>query len=568
MYRFPTKRLLEKILLPASVALGLVHAWAGRYSMNPDGVSYLDMGDALVRRDWAHAVNGYWSPLYGWMLGLVVGEVQPSSRWEFPLVHVLNFAIFLVALLCFRIFLHEVIRFVHERAELDEGKSDGRAALPDWAFLLLGYSIFLWASLELVSLYDVSPDQAVLAFVCLDAGLWLRLRRNPTFRNFALLGLLLGIGYWIKAILFPLGFLTLLFVYLWKRPSRMWLRGAALSALVFLAVAAPLVLALSWQTGRPTFGDSGKLNYAWAVSPRTFWRNWQGETPGSGTPVHPTRQLAQHPPVFEFAGPIPGTYPPWADPSYWNEGLRWHFRIRPQMEVLAANFASESRLLLRAQPGLVIAVIVLALLSGGVWFVGLRDLWPLIALPAAAFAVYLPIHVEDRFLGGFVVVLFLTLVAAVQLRPADQRSAGYVAIAVFITIALATADVTLRYATHHLAIAGSGPNSAWQDVLAAEQLQKMGARPGDRVAVIGDGTGAYWARLAKLRIVAEVMGANHGSAQFWESPEEARERVYAAFAGAGASRAVSSCPSNVSNGWQRIAGTDYCVLPLHAVVTE
>lgn len=238
------------------------------------------------------------------------------------------------------------------------------------------------------------------------------------------------------------------------------------------------------------------------------------------------------------------------------------------MEILAANFASEIRLLLRAQPGLAIAVIVVALLGGRLWFAGLRELWPLIALPAAAFAVYLPVHVEDRFLGGFVVVLFLTLFAAVQLRPADQRSAGYVAIAVFITMALGTADVTLRYATNHLAIPGSGPNSVWQDVLAAEQLQNMGARPGDRVAVIGDGTGAYWARLAKLRIVAEVMGANHGSTQFWESPEERKEKVYAAFAGAGASRAVASCPSYALNGWQPIAGTGYCVLPLHAVIPK
>ena len=238
------------------------------------------------------------------------------------------------------------------------------------------------------------------------------------------------------------------------------------------------------------------------------------------------------------------------------------------MEVLAANFASEVRLLLRAQPGLVIAVIVLGLLSWAVRFVGLRDLWPLIALPAAAFAVYLPVHVEDRFLGGFVIVLFLTLFAAVQLRPADQRSAGYVAIAVLITIGLGTADVTLRYATHHLAIPGSGPNSVWQDVLAAEQLQKMGARPGDKVAVIGDGTGAYWARLAKLRIVAEVMGANHGATQFWQSPEETQETVYAAFASAGASLTVASCPSHASNDWQPITGTDYCVLPFHAVVPK
>ncbi len=103
---------------------------------------------------------------------------------------------------------------------------------------------------------------------------------------------------------------------------------------------------------------------------------------------------------------MPGTYPPWADPSYWNEGLQWHFRIKPQLEVLAANFISEGRLLLRAQPGLVIAVIVLGLLSGRRWFAGLRELWPLVALPAAAFGVYLPVHVEDRFLGGFLIVLF------------------------------------------------------------------------------------------------------------------------------------------------------------------
>jgi len=338
------------------------------------------------------------------------------------------------------------------------------------------------------------------------------------------------------------------------------------AALVFLGASAPLVLSLSRQKGRFTFGDSGKLNYAWEVSPQTFWRNWQGETPGSGTPAHPTRQLLQSPPVFEFDGPVPGTYPPWADPSYWNEGLRWHFSVRPQVQVLAANFATEMNLVLRSQPGLVIAVIVFALLSGGVWFAGLRELWPLIAWPAAAFAIYLPVHVEERFLGGFVVVLFLALLAAARLRPTDQRNAGYVAIAVFITMMLSTADLTVRYATHHLAIPGSGPNSTWQDVTAAEQLQKMGARAGDKVAVIGDGTGAYWARLAKLRIVAEVMGASHGSAQFWGSSEETKERVYAAFAQAGASLAVASCPSPAAKGWQPIPGTDYCAFPLHPAV--
>ena len=62
-------------------------------------------------------------------------------------------------------------------------------------------------------------------------------------------------------------------------------------------------------------------------------------------------------------------------------------------------------------------------------------------------ALYAPVHVEDRFLGGFVLVLFLTLLAAVRLRPADQKSASYVALAVFITMALSIADLTIRYAT-------------------------------------------------------------------------------------------------------------------------
>ena len=300
MHRFTLKSSLEKsslenTLVAASLAFGLAHAWIGRYSMNPDGVSYLDMGDALVYRDWAHAVNAYWSPLYGWMLGLVVGEIRPSPRWEFPLVHAVNFAIFVVALLAFRFFLHEVVRFTRERAALSATSPDSRVALPEWTLLLLGYAIFLWAALELVSLYDVSPDQAVLACVCLLGGLLLRLRRRPTLPAFAALGLLLGFGYWTKAILFPLGLVTIALLYLWKRSTANWGRGVMVAALVFLGMAAPLIAVLSAQKGRPTFGDSGKLNYAWAVSPRTFWRNWQGLEPGSGTPAHPTRQLLPHP---------------------------------------------------------------------------------------------------------------------------------------------------------------------------------------------------------------------------------------------------------------------------------
>jgi hypothetical protein len=585
--RLFSKASLEPVLLFASLALGLLHAWLGRYAMNRDGMSYLDVGDSFFRHDWTNAVNAYWSPLYPWTIGLVLGAAQPSPRWEFPLVHLVNFGVFVVALFAFRFLLHALSAFACERLS-DKPTADANpnasAALPEWALVILAYAIFLWTALEVERMFEVTPDLAVLACVCLTTGMLLRLRQGGMLWQFALFGFILALGYWTKAILFPLGFVTLAAGYLWKRSRPGWGRGMALAALVFLCASAPLIFLLSHQKGRFTFGDSGKLNYAWFVSPRTFWRNWQGQrpgegegrVPGSGAAVHPTRQLLQHPPVFEFDGPVVATYPPWADPSYWNEGLQGHFKLKPQLEVLASTVPAEARLLLRARPELVAGIIILALLSGQLWLAGLRELWPLIAMSMAGLGIYLPLLEHDRHLGGFVLVLFLTLIAAVRLRPDLQedvrKSGGCVAVAVFLVMALGTADYTLRVLTNHLAIAGSGPNSTWQDIVAAKELRRMGAEPEDKVAVIGDGASAYWARLAKLRIVAEIMDTNmdrntdmnQGSKQFWNAPEEARQNVYNLLAQTHAKLVVTSCPPcpPAALGWKSIASTPYCVRSL------
>ena len=125
---------LDRILFLASLCLGFLHAWAGRYAMNPDGVSYLDVGDAFWRRDWRVAINGWWSPLYSWTMGVVLGIVKPSPHFEFPLVHLVNFGIFILALLAFRFLLRGIVPFVRER---------NASAVPEWGFLLLGYGAFL-----------------------------------------------------------------------------------------------------------------------------------------------------------------------------------------------------------------------------------------------------------------------------------------------------------------------------------------------------------------------------------------------------------------------------------------
>lgn len=551
----------ERYIILVVLVLGLVQAWVGRYAMQPDGMSYLDVGESFFRRDWAHALNAWWSPMYPWTLGLVLGLAKPSPRWEFPLVALVNFGFFVFALLAFRFLLHAMLAWMRRRASENDTE-----ALPELPFLLLAYSMFLWIALEIVTIYGVSPDLLVLAFYCLAAGVLLRLSQSASIRDFAILGLVLGLGYWAKSILLPLGVATLILSYVWKRSQPKWGRGILLATLIFVGVCSPLISLLSLQKGRFTFGDSGKLNYAWYVSPRTLHRNWQGDPPGSGKPVHTTRRLLDHPPVFEFDGPVVGTYPPWTDPSYWNEGVQWHFKLKPQLEVLLGTVPAEIRVLLRSRPELLTGVVLLALLSSQVWLVEIVELWPLVVLSALGMGLYLPLVENDRYLGGYVLVLYLVLLGAVRVRREVQRIATYIVLVVFAVMMISTADYTVRIATNHLAIPGVGPDSQWQDVIAAEEFGKMGLHAGDKIAIIEDGTGAYWARLAKFRIVAEIMDMNHGSTEFWNAPQEVQQRVFETFSHTQAKMVVSKCPSCPSGsppGWKRIIGTPYCVRPLN-----
>src|SRR5437588_1656055 len=92
-----------------ALTVGAAQAWATRFYMNPDGISYLDIGDAYWRGDWHNAINAYWSPLYPWVLGGFLKIFHPSVQGEFPLVHLVNFLIYVVALTAFALFLETFI---------------------------------------------------------------------------------------------------------------------------------------------------------------------------------------------------------------------------------------------------------------------------------------------------------------------------------------------------------------------------------------------------------------------------------------------------------------------------
>jgi len=39
-----------------------------QYQINPDGISYISIAQKYLRGDYGNAVNGYWSPLFSWLL--------------------------------------------------------------------------------------------------------------------------------------------------------------------------------------------------------------------------------------------------------------------------------------------------------------------------------------------------------------------------------------------------------------------------------------------------------------------------------------------------------------------
>jgi hypothetical protein len=545
----------DRWFLVLCAVLGIVQVWISRYAMNPDGVSYLDIGDAYFRGDWTGAVNGYWSPMYSWWLGLAMYVIRPSIWWEFVTVHAVNLIIYFGALFSFRFLMHSVLRAIKEGG--DAGADDS-LPLPEPVLLGLGYGVFLWAALVLIDAGNVTPDLLVAAIVFLIGGYLVDLRSNESYGKFAMFGVLNGAAYLGKAIMFPLGIGFLGILLLSGRRSRRRVSGVLLAALLFAIVCLPFIGALSKQKGRFTFGDSGKLNYASMVSPGGEQVHWQGEPAGSGNPRHTTRELLEEPPVFEFAEPVGGTYPPWYDPSYWNEGMRGQFRLRPQIRVLVQSARNYAKMI-GDELGLFAGVLIFLLLGGAPARRAILANWPLMAAACLSFGAYSLVLVRTRYVGASVALLMVAVLAGIRLPKNEQSGllAKYVAAGVLATILFSVLAHLGETAYTSFAV---GPYPSQKEQMeAATGLQGMGLRAGDRVAVIGDGMTNLWARLGRFKIVSEVFSPEAGSRVFWAEAWERRSLAYECLGRTGAKVVVVWNPpaSGVDPGWKQISKTRY-----------
>ena len=548
----------------AAIVLGGAQTWMSRHTLSThDSVSYLDIADAYLRADWQAALNAHWSPLYSWLLALTLGLIEPTPYWELATVKLVNFVVYLGALVAFDFFLRALI--AHVDGELERSERLGFLRVPEWVWIVSGYGLFLWSSLKWTSLYSDTPDLCTSVFVYLAAGILLRARSGmDRWINFVLLGVVVGLAYLSKTALLPIGAVFLAAGLLTAGGFRRALPRVLVAALALAVVVAPFVAALSAKEGHFTLGEAGRYVYVVFVNPGVPKRDllhWQGEQTEFGTPEHTTRQIHESPAAFEFATPIAGSYPPWYDPSYWHAGIKIRFDVLRQIKMLVKNLVFAWDTFLAA---LVFGYLALLVGGGGRLRPSLAGLGAnaVILVPAVVgVGVYLlatdfpasDISTQPamRYIAPFAVLLFAGVLSSVGL-PDSKQSLRWLS-------GITTAAVTV--------VVASFLASLMQDRLKNPRIHRdhvdweitthlaaLGIGPGDEIANMGAGTAdpLYWARLAGVRIVAEIADER----DFWRRTPQTRADVLRAVEATGVKAVVAvKNPGKpdwaVEEGWQK-----------------
>jgi 4-amino-4-deoxy-L-arabinose transferase-like glycosyltransferase len=544
-----------------ALLLAGIHLFAAisSQSMNADGVSYLDIGDAYFRGDWANAINPVWSPLYSLILGLANFIFKPSMQWQFPVVHIVNLLIFVGTLVCFE-FMWNTIK----PADVPGVRRDS-FALPEPVWWALGYSLFIWVSLALIQIWSVTPDILMGGFIFLAAGLIGRIRRGDRhWRSFLYLGLVLGLGYLSKTFMFSMAVVFLVISFVLARKSKEYYRNNLLAVGMFLLVSLPFIVLISVQKGKITIGEAGTVTYVRHVHEIPY-PHWQGDPDRNIAPTHPSRVIHQSPPIYEFGEPIGGTYPISMDPSYWYEGIDIPFDWESQLARLFASSLFYMDLFIQEQGILLAGTLALYFMmqKRRPGFLEIIKRWALVIPAVAAFGLYGMVLVAGRYIGVFVLLFWADILAKIQLPETPNNRSWLNTISMIAVVGL-LANIMLFNLDGFDRL--NAPSSVMQDeqrearpLEVAAALHQLGVEAGSKVGVIGYAYDSFWARLVGVRIVAELPELQ--ATDFWLGDETLQRSVLQAFASTGAGVVVAEdVPGYVQlPGWHQVGDSNYYI---------
>lgn len=604
------------------VALAAFQAYAQRYAVSPDGMSYLDLSDAVVSGRWGGLVNLYWSPLYPFLIGVARLLSGAGAAGEVAAVHAVNVACFVALFAAFEYFLIQVL-------EISARRRGGLLAGP-WG-VGCAYALFGAVALSLNPLELTTPDLLSNAAILVALGALLRIhdRAAPARRDAVVLGAALGLGLLAKSFLVPWAIVCFAALALDRRGRGF--RPLFVAVGVWALFVVPWTAVLSARAGRLTFGDAGRLTYAWYVN--------EQDQPSlrvvpAGARTADTDALL---PGIGLTGDAPGTDPMWFDPARWNAPIRAHFAPAAQLATLETMTAT----LVGSISVLIFILLAIAIAPPGTRRAAWRDGWIVLLPSLAGIAAYTAVILTARYIMSFVLasvlIVLATIPAARRIRPtlllvglvasiaplavAPVAAFGFsfvtgvacamivgtlvplhrrilwmvcVPLALILSILILSPNVpalmrlggavfviglwalstrairrgrpvrfavgmqtalalsvgvilvgrlALRLARDIDAAGHAGPVSPeWR---IAEELRAHGITPGTRIALVGPHAESYWARTARLKIVADV--PDPLTDIWWELPTARRDSVLALFARGGAQVAIVTRPPKLGS---------------------
>ena len=516
--RAPTKREIWIV----STLLAAILVWSGRFVVNPDGISYLDLSDDIRTGRFMDAVNPHWSPGYPYLLALWLSPLSPGSPLESTAVHILNGIVFLGALAAFEFFLKEV-----EKCQSD----NKRLALPlntAWG-RFAAYTVFLWCALVLITIRTITPDMLVALLGFIAAGLFVRIRSDRAgTKSFIAFGLILGLAALSKSFMFPVAIGMIALSAIRKRPITRHLLALA----AFVLVTAPHVTALSYKSGRLTIGESGRLVYLLKVNQILKLRE--------GIVYFPTDKANR-------------TYPAWDDPTILYRGMSPDINAADQTAALKRNLVTLAGFALKVLAPL---LIVVAFKDRKVPLQN-RELS---ATAAAVIVGYLFLHTETRLDGFWLALLIVSVLAGLTLQPGEtsfRMRRGFVHVITIVSVISFLTFVVDQLGSSRPDRGLAGGNIP---AIVAQEMERMGIRRGSRIALVGDESDIYWARLAGVQIAAQI--PLRAARSYAALPETARNQIHGQFRAIGARAVVTSWtpPPADSSGWRQVS--NFAILDL------
>src|SRR5258706_1979512 len=457
-----------------SLVCGLL-VWRHRFYVNADGVSYLDLSDCIVEGRLADVVTTHWSPAYPVLVGLF-RLLAPSRAAERSVIRLLTFGSFVLAWLSFERLFSVWLAGRHDRAV---------RARPIY---VLSCCLALWASTDLLEPAYLTPDPLLSSVLLVSGTEALTLQSHWSAWRLARVGTLLGFGYLLKMVVFPIAILTVAIVSVCGFRRRETWAGLAV-ALPFLVLSLPWICAVSRKAQRPTFGEAGR--HAWLLFVRASRPQPTGDRPRITAVQLPDRGGQVR--LLDYANE-PGTYPRWFDPGAWYGRIPLELSPSRVFKNACRQLVDVARI---CTPGL--GPIALGI-SAAAWLALRRD--PLrgsrvILMLPLAFGVGLLVlvHVEGRLLAP----LFAPLVICPLLWWAEQPAADSVVRTLGLVGALSCGLLLTIRAEEAIRAFPSGDS-------VGSTARDLGRAGGERatVATLEDGYDAYWVRLAGGRITAEI----------------------------------------------------------------